>query len=61
MGNRESRERRRKEEAREALISCIDYERITDPAELFTASIECERGVLWKESVQRFALRRALN
>lgn len=59
--NRESRESRRNEEARESLISCIDYERITDPAELFSASIECERGVLWKESVQRFALRRALN
>lgn len=61
MGNRKSRESRRNEETREALISCIDYERITDPAELFSASIECERGVLWKESVQRFALRRALN
>lgn len=61
VGNREIRERRCEEEAREALISCIDYERITDPAELFSASIECERGVLWKESVQRFALRRALN
>lgn len=61
VGNRESRERWREEEAREALISCIDYERITDPAELFSASIECERGVSWKESVQRFALRRALN
>lgn len=61
VGNRENRESRRSEEAREALISCIDYERITDPAELFSASIECERGVLWKESVQRFALRRALN
>lgn len=61
MGNRKSRESRRNEEAREALISCIDYERITDPVELFSASIECERGVLWKESVQRFALRRALN
>lgn len=61
VGNRGNRERRREEEARESLISCIDYERITDPAELFSASIECERGVLWKESVQRFALRRALN
>lgn len=61
VGDRESRERRREKEAREALLSCIDYERITDPAELFAASIECERGVLWKESVQRFALRRALN
>lgn len=59
--DRESRESQRNEEAREALLSCIDYERITDPAELFSASIECERGVLWKESVQRFALRRALN
>lgn len=61
VGDRESREKRREEEARDALLSCIDYERITDPAELFSASIECERGVLWKESVQRFALRRALN
>lgn len=61
VGNRGSRERQRVEEAREALLTCIDYERVTDPAELFSASIECERGVLWKESVQRFALRRALN
>lgn len=61
VGNHESRGERREEEAREALLPCIDYERITDPAELFSASIECERGVLWKESVQRFALRRALN
>lgn len=61
VGNRESRGKRREEEAREALVSCIDYERITDPAELFSASIECESGVLWKESVQRFALRRALS
>lgn len=61
VGKRGSRERWREEEACEALLSCIDYERITDPAELFSASIECERGVLWKESVQRFALRRALN
>lgn len=61
VGDRESREKRREEEARDALLSYIDYERITDPAELFSASIECERGVLWKESVQRFALRRALN
>ena len=61
VGKRGSRERRREEETCEALLSCIDYERITDPAELFSASIECERGVLWKESVQRFALRRALN
>ena len=61
VANREIRERRREEEARDELLPCIDYERITDPAELFSASIECERGVLWKESVQRFALRRALN
>ena len=61
VGNQGCRERRREEEARGALLSCIGYERITDPAELFSASIECERGVLWKESVQRFALRRALN
>lgn len=61
VGKRGSRERWREEETCEALLSCIDYERITDPAELFSASIECERGVLWKESVQRFALRRALN
>lgn len=51
VGNRESREKRREEEEREALLPCIDYERITDPAELFSASIECEHGVLWKESV----------
>lgn len=60
-GDGSSREIKRSEEARLALFPCIDYERITDPAELFSASIECERGVLWKESVQRFALRRALN
>lgn len=61
MGNRDSRDKRRADAVREALLPCIDYERITDPAELFSASIKCERGVLWKESVQRFALRRALN
>ena len=61
VANREIRERRREEEARDELLPCIDYERITDPVELFSASIECQRGVLWKESVQRFALRRALN
>lgn len=61
MSDRKGREERRKEREREALLRCIDYELVTDPRSLFQASIECERGVLWKESVQRFALRRALN
>lgn len=61
MSDRKGREERRKEREREALLRCIDYELVTDPRSLFQASIECERGVIWKESVQRFALRRALN
>lgn len=61
MSDRKGREERRKEREREALLRCIDYELVTDRRSLFQASIECERGVLWKESVQRFALRRALN
>lgn len=61
MSDRKGREERRIEREREALLRCIDYELVTDPRSLFQASIECERGVVWKESVQRFALRRALN
>lgn len=56
MSDRKGREERRKEREREALLRCIDYELVTDPRSLFQASIECERGVIWKRPAQHFIL-----
>lgn len=58
---RERREAQRLLKARLDLQSCLDFDRMSDPAVLSAAALACEKDVRWKRSVQTFMLTRMKN